>query len=395
MANRNPLLWLSTLALLCSAFLFQSCVRDRCNMEYTYARYTPVYLSSTEFVSAVEVQPARAMVNPGKIFLKDQYLFINEVAKGIHIFDNQNPESPQALAFLNVPGNYEIAFNCDKLYLDSSKDLLVFDMKDPAQPQLIYRLPNALPHITQYQGYNADPNKGVVVEWVREVVTEPYNCETGIPAVWEVNAVDPAEAQSATNTTRSINPATPGKAGSMSRMASLGDHLYVILADQMRIFDVANCSDPSMVGEQPLAVGEAEMVSTLNNYLLVGGTAGVSFYDASIPTQPEFLSRFDHMQACDPVVAQGDYAYITLRDGREIRCGNNFTNQLDIVNISEIRSPRLMQSVMLHNPHGLGVDGDLLFVADAAEGIKIFDISQPDQVRGQQISHLKGVDGFD
>lgn len=374
--------------------LLQGCLSDRCDMEYTHARYTPVYMSPSEFVSAVEVQPSRTMVNPGKIYLKDQFLFVNEIAQGVHIFDNQNPESPVPLAFLRVPGNYEIAFNCDMLYLDSSKDLLVFDMTDPAQPRLSYRLPNALPHITAYRGYIADANQGVVVEWVKEVVTEAYNCETGIPAVWALNEIDPVTANNEPNT-RSINPATAGKAGSMSRMASLNDHLYVILPQVMRIFDVSTCNDPTMVAEQAIALNEAEMVSTLNDYLLVGGTDGVVFYDATTPANPQFLSFFSHMEACDPVVAQGDYAYITLRDGREQRCGNNFTNQLDVVHIANIAAPRLIQSIPMHNPHGLGVDGDLLFIADAEEGIKIFDITDPDQVSGNQIAHFKGIDGYD
>ena len=28
---------------------------------------------------------------PGKIFFKDDYLFVNEVGKGIHVIDNSDP----------------------------------------------------------------------------------------------------------------------------------------------------------------------------------------------------------------------------------------------------------------------------------------------------------------
>ncbi|TAE50645.1 MAG: hypothetical protein EAZ89_11685, partial [Bacteroidetes bacterium] len=168
-----------TLAVLAAVFLFQGCLRDRCDMSYTYAKYSPVYMSQAEFENAVSVQPARAIVNPGKIFVKDAFLFVNETGKGVHIFDNKNPAQPQALAFLSVPGTYELAFNCDNLILDSSTDLLVFDMSNPQSPELVSRTRNSLPGLSEYKGFVADPSKGVVVEWIREIVTEKYDCEAG------------------------------------------------------------------------------------------------------------------------------------------------------------------------------------------------------------------------
>ncbi|MEL6306757.1 MAG: hypothetical protein AAFQ52_01380 [Chloroflexota bacterium] len=40
-------------------------------------------------------------------------------------------------------------------------------------------------------------------------------------------------------------------------------------------------------------------------------------------------------------MAEGDYAYVTLRNGDGNQCGDNFTNQLDIVDISNPSTPRL------------------------------------------------------
>ena len=43
----------------------------------TFFANTPVYLSYTNLRSAVKMTAAREMNNPGKIYFKDQYIFIN------------------------------------------------------------------------------------------------------------------------------------------------------------------------------------------------------------------------------------------------------------------------------------------------------------------------------
>ncbi|MEM6347789.1 MAG: hypothetical protein AAF927_28125 [Bacteroidota bacterium] len=372
------------------------CLRDKCDMSFTHARYTPVYMSQEAFERAVEVQTPQAIQNPGKIYVKDNYLFVNEIGKGLHILDYKNPANPQAVSFINVPGNYDIAVNCGKLYLDSSKDLLVFDLNDVSNPSLINRVKNALPHITQYRGYVADASKGVVVDWKREVVTEAYNCETGIPSLWQANEVDPTEVQNGGNNTRSINPATPGIAGSMSRFALADDHLYVVSPNQLRVFDANNCEAPALVSEQDLfSGGEAEMVTTGPGLVLVGGTSGVDVFDTQDPSNPSFLSRYEHVTACDPVILDGQYAYLTLRNGRGERCGQNFTNQLDVIDFSNPRMPSTLTTFPMTNPHGLGKDGNLLFIADGNAGLRIFDAENPLRIGGNEIAHFSGMQGYD
>ena len=67
-------------------------------------------------------------------------------------------------------------------------------------------------------------------------------------------------------------------------------------------------------------------------------------------------------------------AYVTLRTGTN--CGGNL-NTLDVVNIKDINSPKLVMSYGLTNPHGLGKDGDLLFICDGTAGLKVYDASDP------------------
>ncbi len=50
---------------------------------------------------------------------------------------------------------------------------------------------------------------------------------------------------------------------------------------------------------------------------------------------------------------------------------------LSVVNIKNIDQPKLVMTYPLTNPHGLGKDGDLLFICDGTAGLKIFDASDP------------------
>ncbi len=42
---------------------------------------------------------------------------------------------------------------------------------------------------------------------------------------------------------------------------------------------------------------------------------GVSIYDNTNPSSPSLLSTLAHFTGCDPVVAQGNYAYYTIHAG--------------------------------------------------------------------------------
>lgn len=388
---------LAMLALL--SISLSGCLEDSCNMTYTHAVYEPVYMPVDEFRSAVEVTAPRDVVDPGKIYTKDAILLVNELGEGVHVFDNKNPQNPQPLAFINVPGNYDLSMNCDKLYLDSSTDLLVFDMADPTNPQLLSRTQNVFPYLAEYNGYVADPNQGMVVKWKQEIREDAYDCQVGVPALWEQNQIDPNDfAQLGGNNTRTVNPAVPGKSGSMSRFTVLNDYLYVVTPTELMVFDASNCSQPVTMGKQDLTAfnfGAAEMITSLNDLLLIGGNSGMAIYDAGTPTAPQFLSVFEHVRACDPVTAEGDFAYVTLRNAQDIPCGPAWTNQLDVISIASPRSPRLMASFTMYNPHGLGIDNGLLFIADGTDGLKIFDASNPVEVGRKQIAHFPAMDGYD
>ncbi|MFM7859392.1 MAG: hypothetical protein ACKO96_47580, partial [Flammeovirgaceae bacterium] len=119
------------------ALLF-SC-EDNVEIEQRYNYYEPVYTTTSEIRSSVAAIAPQEIKEAGKIYIKDNWLFVNEVGKGIHLIDNTNPAAPQVKNFLNIPGNYDLAIKGNVLYADSYIDLIAFDISDKSSIKILKR----------------------------------------------------------------------------------------------------------------------------------------------------------------------------------------------------------------------------------------------------------------
>ena len=136
-------------------------------------QYKPLLMSRRQLEQAVAVLPPQNLHNTGKIYLRDPYILINERYEGVHIINNQNPESPQPVAFLRIPGNVDVAMKGNLLYADSGPDLLTFDLSNMQAARLLHRLKDAVPELPmpetgelplEYQAPNR-PADALVVGW--------------------------------------------------------------------------------------------------------------------------------------------------------------------------------------------------------------------------------------
>lgn len=172
-----------------------------------------------------------------------------------------------------------------------------------------------------------------------------------------------------------VDGAPVGRGGSTARFALVGDVLYTIAGSDLQLFRLDAPGQPAVWFRNRVNF-DIETLYGFGNYLLIGSQSGVFIYDDSNPEFPSYVSTFTHATSCDPVVAQGNFAYVTLRGGT--RCSNGL-NQLDVVDLSVPETPQLVRSYPMQQPKGLGVDGDRLFVCDGAVGLIVFDVSIPDQ----------------
>jgi hypothetical protein len=138
--------------------------------------YRPIY-ATYDAIRAVQTTGPQPLKNPGKIYVKDNYLFINDIGTGIHIVDNRNPAKPVRLAFVSIPGNRELAVKDSILYADNTLDLVALNIANPTNVRVVKRIENAFPYPAYPTERNvrfecADPDKGVVIRWEQATVTD-------------------------------------------------------------------------------------------------------------------------------------------------------------------------------------------------------------------------------
>ena len=142
--------------------------------------YVPVYMSDID-KNDVSISSARTTERSGKIYAFGNYIFQNDLNKGIHIIDNRDRLHPQKIAFLNIPYNSEFAVKGNYIYANNGNDLVVLDVRDVMHPAVVKRLADAFPYVNQkYPSQPGnfvcpDPAKGVVVDWELQTV-KSANC---------------------------------------------------------------------------------------------------------------------------------------------------------------------------------------------------------------------------
>jgi hypothetical protein len=163
-----------------------------------------------------------------------------------------------------------------------------------------------------------------------------------------------------------------GQGGSMAGFTIIGGHLYTIGgASQLKVADISNPSNP--VYKKSFGVGFGiETIFPRDRHLFLGSQTGMYIYDATDAENLQPLSFYQHIFSCDPVVADDKYAYFTMNSAWG-NCGQN-TNQLQIVDISDLRNPQMVFSKNLNSPRGLSIQNDTLVVCD--NGLKVYKVSE-------------------
>ncbi|MDR2384105.1 MAG: hypothetical protein LBD80_00385 [Tannerella sp.] len=110
---------------------------------YEYWNYIPVFMKRADLEKSVSWQSeSREMENPGKIYYKSPYIYVNERYKGIHVINNSDPYQPLKEGFIVAPGCIDMAVKGNTMYLDNSVDLVTIDLN---AKQVTSRIKNVFP----------------------------------------------------------------------------------------------------------------------------------------------------------------------------------------------------------------------------------------------------------
>ena len=363
------------------------------SIEYRkYMANVPQYMSYDDMRKSVKSTNAYPIQTSGKIYIKDNYLFVNEKYKGIHVFDNSNPASPVNLTFIDIPGNVDLAVRGNFLYADNYVDLVVIDISNISQPVVVSRIKDIFPYtipetVGVYPISSIDREKGVIVGWQTKEVTEEIT-NNGIGPYYYY---DKGAGAFMLNETSGAPTQTVGIGGSMARFIINGDQFYGLNQTDMQVININQPSSP-VVGTKIEMSRMVETVFIDGPNLFIGTQTGMLIYDISEPSLPVYKSAYDHVQSCDPVIVKDDLAYVTLRAGN--RCGN-WQNVLEVIDLKSITSPVLMKSYPMSEPYGLGIDGKTLFVCDGQAGLKIYNASDPLRIDLNMIKQYTNLKAFD
>ena len=347
-----------------------------------YLVATPITMSLEDFKNSVDIVAPKPIDESGKIYAYENYIFVNDKYKGVHVIDNSDPGSPQKIAFIKIAGNVDISIKGNYLYADSLTDLMVLDISEINAIRIVNRLEDVLrdnivwPIADIYEYDGIDYENEILVGWDVKIESR---------LISEVNnrfddQIFLAEA---------ANDAQVGQGGSLARFKIVNDYLYAVDSHTINVFDISDLENPRDL-EDVYAGFDIETIFNRGNNLFLGSMRGMYIYDISSPSTPTFISEFQHGTACDPVVVDGDYAYVTLRGGNN--CGATESG-LFIVDISDLTSPVLATSYAMDEPYGLGIKDNKLFICDGKSGLKVYDKTDIENL--VSLNHYENIITFD
>ncbi len=306
--------------------------------------------------------PVSDRVDYGKIYLTQSHLFVGEVYKGIRILDITTPGNIRGVGYIPLEGNLDVAVVGNLLYADNYTDLLIFDISDPANPALIDSVLNVFEGRTRPQ----------------PVVNLPYGDSYGGAegCSGQGGCMGEDITASANRDLAGGGGASSGKSGSMSRFAIVDEFLYCIDLSNLIVFDIRQPEKPRLLGKTGVGFG-IETLFPYRYYLFIGSQTGMFIYDARDVRVPVKVSEFRHARACDPVVVEGDRAYVTLRNGTI--CGDS-ENELHILDITDVTNPVLLKSHTMESPAGIAVVDGLAYICDGPN-LRILDVKDEEAIR--------------
>ncbi len=355
------------------------CLKDKATS--TFKVYKPV----TEKLSVIEKRvhntTPQSIAKISKLSVLNNRIFIVAPNKGIHIINNTDASAPVNESFIVLPGCNDIAISGNILYADCFSDLLAIDISDPSNAKVVKTIANHFPDKRYAYGYWVDSTEAIV-DWAIKDTVVSQSVENsgnyvygngGIYYLSDIGMTASANAGSGVSTN-----------GSMARFAIQNNYLYTVSSSTLSCVNISSPRYPIVASK--LGIGwNIETIYPFKEKLFIGSQTGMSIYDVSNPTSPTFLTMFSHAKVCDPVIADSNYAYVTLHTEENttsspfisLMCSGGTTNELDVLDVSNIKQVKAVNQYILTQPHGLGKEGNTLIVCDGNDGLKVYDATSP------------------
>ncbi len=354
------------------ALIFSACTKNKGEVSMTYNKATAVYGDIDAVRATALTAPPKSIDDPGKIFIGDDFILIGEENEGIHVYDNNDPSNPVSVGFIQLPFTKEFYVDKNYVYAESQYDFLKIDISDLSAPTLVDRVEYA------FGDPIMDQDGNMLLGFDFDVVTETF--EIGSPEAMTLQNTDYLyyDYLNQLIPPSSVPSSFAGNSteikGTLNKIALLDDYVYVIGNDRMHTFQ-DGASAMAYIGNQYVS-NEMETIYPEGNNLFIGTQTSMVVLDATNPENPYYLSEYFHPTSCDPVLPHGSVAYLTLRAGAFGGCSGD-DNTLVVLNIDNLNNPSPIQNIPMNSPYGMCIIDNKLYVGEGANGLAIFDVTDP------------------
>lgn len=358
--------------ILAAPLLMISCMKTKGEVTLTYNKAEAIYGDLDSLRSLPLLIPTQPLENPKSYFVSSDYVLVGELNKGIHIFDNLDMQNPQRVSFIQIPYNKEFYVKDNFLYAESLYDLVKIDISNIYNPVLVSRAENVF-----WTVHENDEGKQLL-GFEREYVTAQF--EVNSPEAKEIkksgtlyydymeNLIPESEVPVA------FTGSYDGGKGTMNRIAVEFNHVYVISKDKMYVFSDGGSLQKTT---EKNINDNTETIYASDNRIYLGSSTAMTLFNAANPSNPWEVSELQHTESCDPVLPNGNVVYYTLRAVEDEGCNSLGENTLNIVDVTNPSEMVVTNSFQLDSPYGMALISNKLLVGEGANGLTIFDASNP------------------
>ena len=169
----------------------------------------------------------------------------------------------------------------------------------------------------------------------------------------------------------SSSGSSPVKNGSLSRVVTVGDHIYTVDDNHLRSINAKDPAKLLLTDDRELAAG-VQTIFHNNGKLFIGSAFRMYLFDiASNPSKPALLSSFDYLimiEPKDPILAFDSVIYATATSGIDMGIFRIFNNK-------DPRNPQLRASIPMREPRGMDRKDSTLYICDGRYGLRIYSIT--------------------
>ncbi len=283
-----------------------------------------------------------------EISVVDGIIYVAASTNGLQIFDATDPTDIKLLSSFPVEReSTRIASDGKRAYLTEFNKLHVFDVSDPRNPK-------------ELSVYDSSPSeiKNLIIENDTLYTAQDFG------TLHILDATDP------TNLKEITKFDTKGRSWQIKKK---GNTLYIADEFKLSIIDVTDLDDIQMTGEyfgNFLAMYDFDFLGDL--IVTLDFNRGLSVINPKNPKGPILEGFLETYGNANCIARFGDYAYIGNFVGLD-------TSAVRIINIKDKELPYEVNTIWRAHraPLHLVVRDSLLYMADAFEGFKIFELDDP------------------